>query len=155
NLHADKDMAKNLLDGVEAYTKDHKKIEGKTAQQNKPAEYSEEDLAQVTGAMEQSLQKGIALFDSFAKLKAQQLNGKLASVAYDKELKKHADEFKREMAKIDNKSAYLREVFKRINLAGSEEERKQAMELMSDLSGFSLSEQEFTEFINGKKQIEL
>lgn len=51
------------------------------------------------------------------------------------------------MAKIDNKSAYLREVFKRINLAGSEEERKQAMELMSDLSGFSLSEQEFTEFI--------
>ena len=155
NLHADKDMAKNLLDGVEAYTKDPKKIEGKTAQQNKPAEYSEEDLAQVTGAMEQSLQKGIALFDSFAKLKAQQLSGSLASAAYDKELKKHADEFKREMAKIDNKSAYLREVFKRINLAGSEEERKQAMELMSDLSGFSLSEQEFTEFINGKKQIEL
>ena len=155
NLHADKDMAKNLLDGVEAYTKDHKKIEGKTAQQNKSAEYSEEDLAQLTGAMEQSLQKGIALFDSFAKLKAQQLSGSLASAAYDKELKKHADEFKREMAKIDNKSAYLREVFKRINLAGSEEERKQAMELMSDLSGFSLSEQEFTEFINGKKQIEL
>ena len=155
NLHADKDMAKNLLDGIEAYTKDHKKIEGKTAQQNKPAEYSEEDLAQLTGAMEQSLQKGIALFDSFAKLKALQLNGKLASVAYDKELKKHADEFKREMAKIDNKSAYLREVFKRINLAGSEEKRQQAMELMSDLSGFSLSEQEFTEFINGKKQIEL
>ena len=155
NLHADKNMAKNLLDGVEAYTKDHKKIEGKTAQQNKPAEYSEEDLAMTTEAMEQSLQKGIVLFDSFAKLKAQQLNGKLASVAYDKELKKHADEFKREMAKIDNKSAYLREVFKRINLAGSEVERKQAMELMSDLSGFSLSEQEFTEFINGKKQIEL
>ena len=155
NLHADKNMAKNLLDGVEAYTKDHKKIEGKTAQQNKPAEYSEEDLAQLTGAMEQSLQKGIALFDSFAKLKAQQLSGNLASAAYDKELKKHADEFKREMAKIDNKSAYLREVFKRINLAGSEEERKQAMELMSDLSGYSLSEQEFNEFINGKKQIEL
>ena len=155
NLHADKDMAKNLLDGVEAYTKDHKKIEGKTAQQNKPAEYSEEDLAQVTGAMEQSLQKGIALFDSFAKLKAQQLSGSLASAAYDKELKKHADEFKREMAKIDNKSAYLREVFKRVNLAGSEEERKQAMELMSDLSGYSLSEQEFTDFMNGKKQIEL
>lgn len=147
NLHADKDMAKNLLDGVEAYTKDPKKIEGKTAQQNKPAEYSEEDLEQLTGAMEQSLQKGIALFDSFAKLKAQQLRGSLASAAYDKELKKHADEFKREMAKIDNKSAYLREVFKHINLAGSEEERKQAMELMSDLSGFSLSEQEFTEFI--------
>lgn len=155
NLHADKDMAKNLLDGVEAYTKDHKKIEGKTAQQNKPTEYSEDDLAMTTEAMEQSLQQGIALFDSFAKLKILQLNGKLTSVAYDKELKKHVDEFKREIAKIDNKSAYLCEVFKRINLAGSEEERKQAMALMSDLSGYSLSEQEFMEFINGKKQIEL
>ena len=154
NLHANKEMARNLLDGVSEYTKNQKKIEGNAAQQ-KPAEYSEEELMQVTGAMEQSLQKGIALFDSFAKLKALQLSGSLASAAYDKELKKHADEFKREMAKIDNKSAYLREVFKRINLAGSEEERKQAMELMSDLSGFSLSEQEFTEFINGKKQIEL
>ena len=154
NLHANKEMARNLLDGVSEYTQNQKKIEGNAAQQ-KPAEYSEEELMQVTGAMEQSLQKGIALFDSFAKLKAQQLSGSLASAAYDKELKKHADELKREMAKIDNKSAYLREVFKRINLAGSEEERKQAMELMSDLSGFSLSEQEFTEFINGKKQIEL
>lgn len=155
NLHANKEMARNLLDGVSEYTKNQKKIEGKTAQQNKPAEYSEEDLAQLTGVMEQSLQKGIALFDSFAKLKAQQLKENLASAAYDKELKKHADEFKREMAKIDNKSAYLREVFKRINLAGSEEERKQAMELMSDLSGYSLSEQEFAEFMKGKKQIEL
>ena len=155
NLHADKDMAKNLLDGVEEYTKSHKKIEGTTAQQNKPVEYSEEDLAMTTDKMEQSLQKGIALFDSFAKLKAQQLSGRLASAAYDEELKTHADEFKREMAKIDNKSAYLREVFKRINLASNEEERKQAMSLLSDLSGYSLSEQEFTDFINGKKQIEL
>lgn len=154
NLHANKEMARNLLDGVSEYSKNQKKIEGNAAQQ-KPAEYSEEELMQVTGAMEQSLQKGIALFDSFAKLKAQQLNEHLASAAYDKELKKHTDEFKREMAKIDNKSAYLREVFKRINLAGSEEERKQAMELMSDLSGYSLSEQEFAEFMNGKKQIEL
>ena len=154
NLHAHPDMAKNLLDGVSEYTGKSKKIEGKSTQ-NQPVEYSEEDLAMVTGAMEDSLQQGIALFDSFAQLKAQQLNGRLASAAYDEELKKYADEFKREMAKIDNKSAYLREVFKRINLASNEEERKQAMSLMSDLSGYSLSEEDFADFINGKKQIEL
>ena len=154
NIHADERMAKNMLDGVAAYTNDRKRIEGNAAQ-NQPAEYSAEDLATATDAMEQSLQRGIALFDSFVQLKAQQLNGKLASAAYDKELKKHADEFKREIAKIDHKSAYLREVFKRINLAGSEDERKQAMSLLSDLSGYSLSEQEFADFMNGKKQIEL
>ena len=155
NLHADKVMAKKLLDGVSEYTDKHKKIEGKANQTQPPSEYSEEDLQQVTDSMEHSVQQGIALFDSFAKLKIQQLNGKLASAAYDEELKKHADEFKREMEKIDNKSAYLREVFKRINLANNEEERKQAMELMSDLSGYTLSENDFTDFMNGKKQIEL
>ena len=154
NLHADRDMAKELLDGVAEYAGRDKKIEGKNTQ-NKPVEYSEEDLAMATDAMEQSLQQGIALFDSFAQLKALQLNGRLASAAYDEELEKYSDEFKREMAKIDNKSAYLREVFKRINLASNEEERKQAMLLLSDLSGYSLSEQEFTDFMNGKKQIEL
>lgn len=154
NLHADKDMAKELLDGVAEYAGRDKKIEGKTTQ-GKPVEYGEEDLAMATEAMEHSLQQGIALFDSFAQLKALQLNGRLASAAYDEELRKHADEFKRELAKIDNKSAYLREVFKRINLASNEEERKQAMLLLGDLSGYSLSEQEFTDFMNGNKQIEL
>ena len=154
NLHAEKDMAKGLLDGVAEYAGAYKKVEDENVQ-GKPTEYSEEDLAMTTEKMEQSLQQGIALFDSFAQLKARQLSGKLASDAYDEELKIHADEFKREIAKIDNKSAYLREVFKRINLASSEEERKQAMLLLSDLSGYSLSEQEFTEFMNGKKQIEL
>lgn len=154
NIHADKEMARNLLDGVSEYAGKNKKIEGKTAQ-DKPAEYSDENLMMTKDAMEQSLQHGIALFDSFARLKAQQINGRLASAAYDEELKKHADKFKREMEKIDNKSAYLREVFKCINLANNEEERKQAMLMLSDLSGYSLSEQEFSDFMNGKKQIEL
>ncbi len=154
NIHANRDMAKKLLDGVSEYTKNQKKIEGNTAH-NQVSEYSEEDLMMTTDKMEESLQKGIALFDSFAQLKVQQFNGRLASAAYDEELKKHADEFKREMDKIDNKSAYLREVFKRINLANNEEERKQAMSMLSDMSGYSLSEQEFVDFLNGKKQIEL
>ena len=55
----------------------------------------------------------------------------------------------------DDKSAYLRQVFTRINLADSEQERKQAMEMLSDLSGYTLSMQDFNDFINGNKQIEL
>ena len=34
NLHANKEMARNLLDGVSEYTKNQKKIEGNAAQQN-------------------------------------------------------------------------------------------------------------------------
>lgn len=116
---------------------------------------SEEDLEVLTASTETSVQKAVSLFDSMAKLKLQQLNGQLASAAYDKELEKYAKKFQRDMAKIDDKSAYLRQVFKRINLASSEEDRRQAMLLLSDLSGYTLSEQDFTDFLSGKIQIEL
>ena len=159
NLHADRDMAIGILDGTTELLKKRKAIDGKAngaeTKQNAPAQYSEEDLAMVTDKAEESVQRAVSLFDSLAKLKLQQLNGKLASAAYDKELAKYSDMWKRDIAKIDNKSAYLREVFKRINLASSEYERKQAMLLLSDISGYKLSEQDFADFMNGNKQIEL
>ena len=58
-------------------------------------------------------------------------------------------------AERTDKSAYLRKIFTRINLADNEEERRQAMEMLSDLSGYSLSMEDFTDFMNGNKQIEL
>ena len=159
NLHADRDMAIGILDGTTELLKKRKAIDGKAngaeTKQNAPVQYSDEDLAMVTDKAEESVQRAVSLFDTLAKLKLQQLNGKLASAAYDKELAKYSDMWKRDIAKIDNKSAYLREVFKRINLASSEDERKQAMLLLSDISGYKLSEHDFADFMNGKKQIEL
>lgn len=159
NLYADRDMAIGILDGTTELLKKRKAIDGKAngaeTKQNAPVQYSDEDLAMVTDKAEESVQRAVSLFDSLAKLKLQQLNGKLASAAYDKELAKYSDMWKRDIAKIDNKSAYLREVFKRINLASSEDERKQAMLLLSDISGYKLSEHDFADFMNGKKQIEL
>ena len=49
----------------------------------------------------------------------------------------------------------MREVMRRANLAKNDEERKQALLMLSELSGQNLSEQEFKDFINGKKQINL
>ena len=49
----------------------------------------------------------------------------------------------------------MREVIRRANLANSEDDRKQALLMLSELSGQSLSEQDFKDFINGKKQITL
>ena len=145
NIHADRGMAEALLNGVDDYRgvdeKDHK--------------YSEEELAQVTEASEQTLQQGMSLLDSALQLKKQQLNGKLASAAYDEEFDKIASDFLKQIKGIDNKSAFVREVMLRANLAKNDDERKQALLMLSELSGQNLSEQEFKDFINGKKQINL
>lgn len=109
----------------------------------------------VEAKAEKTLQQGIALFDSVARLKLQQLNGRIAAAAYDEQLREYTKTFKGYLDKIDDKSAYLRKIFTRINLADNEEERRQAMEMLSDLSGYSLSMEDFTDFMNGNKQIEL
>lgn len=145
NIHADRGMAEALLNGIDDYR----------GVDEKDRKYSEESVAQVTEASEQSLQQGISLFDSALQLKKQQLDGKLASAAYDEEFDKIASDFRKQIKGIDDKSAFVREVMRRANLAKNDDERKQALLMLSDLSGQSLSEQDFKDFINGKIQITL
>lgn len=145
NIHADRGMAEALLNGIDDYR----------GVDEKDRKYSEESLAQVTEASEQSLQQGISLFDSALQLKKQQLDGKLARAAYDEEFDKIASDFRKQIKGIDDKSAFVREVMRRANLAKNDDERKQALPMLSDLSGQSLSEQDFKDFINGKIQITL
>ena len=157
NLHADRRMTNRLLDDVaELAGENNKKLQGTQPQQKaKTPAYTEEELDMVEAKAEKTLQQGIALFDSVARLKLQQLNGRIAAAAYDEQLRVYTKTFKGYLDKIDDKSAYLRKIFTHINLADNEEERRQAMEMLSDLSGYSLSMEDFTDFMNRNKQIEL
>lgn len=151
NLHTDSDTALALLNGVESLTPNPSpKGEG-----SEDRNYSQEDIAKVTETSEAALQHGISLLDSALSLKTQQLNGKLASAAYDEEFDKIASDFRKQIKGIDNKSAFVREVMRRTNLAKSDDERKQALLMLSELSGQTISEQDFKDFIDGKKQITL
>lgn len=149
NLHADRGMAEALLNGIDSPTPSPK------GEGSDVPKYTSEDIEKVTDASEQALQQGVTLFDSALQLKAQQLNGKLASAAYDEEFDKIASDFRKQIKNIDNKSAFVREVMRRANLAKSDDERKQALLMLGDLSGQSLSEQDFKDFIDGKKTITL
>lgn len=157
NLHADRRMATHLLDEVAQLAgKNKKKLHStQSPQKAKTPAYTNEELDMMEAKAEETLQRGIALFDSVAKLKRQQFNGKIESAAYDEQLKHYTEIFKGYLDQIDDKSACLRRIFTRINLADKEEARKQAMEMLSDLSGYTLSMQDFTDFMNGNKQIEL
>lgn len=145
NLHVGQQEAKALLDGIDDYRE--------TSDEEHP--YTEEELNQVAEAAGQTLGKAMELLDSFVRLKTQQLNGKLAAAAYDKEYQRLAAGFRQQIEKIDDKSAFLRQIMTRVNTARSEEERRQAFMSLAELSGISVSDQELDDFINGNKQIEL
>ena len=150
HLHADRRGVEQVAAGVD------NRLYGPTSRQEaQPPTYTDEELDMVEAKAEEVLQRGVALLDSVAQLKLQQLNGRIAAAAYDEQLDHYKKMFKGYLDRIDDKSAYLRQVFRRINLADSEQERKQAMEMLSDISGYTLSMQDFNDFINGNKQIEL
>ena len=88
---------------------------------------------------EKTLQQGIALFDSVARLKLQQLNGRIAAAAYDEQLREYTKTFKGYLDKIDDKSAYLRKIFTRINLADNEDAQTASGIKITEMRKFLMS----------------
>lgn len=142
NLHISPESTANALKGIAVEIGDN-------------GEIGEQEVAIVSDAANESLQRGISLFDSWMRLQQKEKEGRIATVKYEKEYDKIMSSFKQTIDKIDDKSAYLREVMKKVNLSETEDERKEAMALLSDLGGFKISESDFNEFINGKFNIEL
>lgn len=123
NLHADRGMAVALLNGVDDYR----------GTEDKDRHYSEEDIAQVTEASEQTLQQGISLLDSAMKLKTQQLNGKawrlpLMMRRLTRSLPTSAVNFRLSTTRASS----LREVMRRAHLAINDDDRKQALLMLSE-----------------------
>lgn len=73
---------------------------------------------------EETIQKGIDLVESFVQLKVKQAKDKMTSKSYDEELSKRLAGFKEALDAVQDKSAYLTNVFRRINLARNPEERR-------------------------------
>lgn len=129
--------------------------QGPSGHQSVPAEVSEEDLAAVADAGNVAVQKAVDLLESWANLKALQEKSAIAHKAYDKKLKKLQEEFRKDMAKIDNKSAVLRESLKKINTAQSPEMLKEGLLSLSGGDKEIFSEKDWDDFLSGNKTIEL
>lgn len=79
----------------------------------------------------------------------------MAHKAYDKELKKLQQEFRRAIAGIDDKGAVLRECLKNINSSMNSEQLKDGLLSLAGKNGANFSRQDWDDFLNGKKNIEL
>ena len=70
------------------------------------------------------------------------------------ELKKLQSEFRREMSKIDEKSAVLREVLKKLNTSTDASQLRDALVALSDRQE-NFTDKDWNDFFNGNKTIEL
>ena len=116
---------------------------------------TEADFAQLSDAENTAIQNTVNLLESWSRLKAMQEQSAIAHQAYDKELEKLQEAFRNNLADIDNRGVILRESLKKINTATSEEELKEGLLSLAQKEGESFSKEEWNEFLNGTKTIEL
>lgn len=116
---------------------------------------NEADFAQLSDAENAAIQNTVNLLESWSRLKAMQEQSAIAHQAYDKELEKLQEAFRSNLADIDNRGIILRESLKKINTATSEEELKEGLLSLAQKEGESFSKEDWNEFLNGTKTIEL
>lgn len=118
-------------------------------------QYAEADLQTVTQAQNEVIQNAVALFDSWTALQAKRAESRMTAAIYDAELKKLQNQLQHDMQAIDNKSAILREALKRINTSrGDQQQLREGLLALTDRHN-DFTDQEWEEFFNGTKTIEI
>lgn len=128
---------------------------GNGPQQNNSTDVYNKDLDIISESQNTVVQKTVVLLESWANLKAMREQNVVAHKVYEKKLKKLQNEFVKDMATIDNKSAVLRECLKKINTSQSREMLKEGLLSLSKDNKKIFSDKDFDEFLNGNKTIEL
>lgn len=113
------------------------------------------DLDVISESQNAVVQKTVVLLESWANLKAMREQNVVANKIYEKKLKKLQNEFIKDMATIDNKSAILRECLKKINTVQSPEMLKEGLLDLSNGNKKIFNDKDLDEFLNGNKTIEL
>ena len=113
------------------------------------------DAAAIAEAGNSAIQSAINLLESWNQLKSMQAQSTIANQTYDQELKKLQDQFRQNIADIDNKNAILREILKRMNTAQNHEQLKEGLLSLLGEDKNTFSEKDWNEFLNGNKTIEL
>lgn len=114
-----------------------------------------EVLTSVPENYKETVQKAAGLLQSMANLKAMQKKKVEADGKYEEKLKKLKDEFSKNMASIDDKSAVLLESLKKINTAQDKETLKEGLMELSDGEKNIFSNKDLDEFLKGNQKIEL
>lgn len=128
---------------------------GKETQQNNSTDVCNKDLDIISESQNTVVQKTVVLLESWANLKVMREQNVVAHKIYEKKLKKLQNEFIKDMATIDNKSAVLRECLKKINTSQSPEMLKEGLLALSKDNKKIFNDKDLDEFLNGNKTIEL
>ncbi len=158
NSLSDVELPENLTKAVtdfrDSITKDLHFTE-KTARTLTNDNTSQEVIADIATQGEAVLQDSIDLCNNLTQLKALQLRQKLSQEVYDREFAKIKEAFAERMKAIDNRAAFIQKTARKINTAEEHDALKAALiELAGDYTT-GMSAQDWDDFLDGKKTIQI
>ena len=143
-----------VKDFRDSITKDMKFTE-QTARALTNKDVPQEIIANIAVEGNAVLQEGIELCNNFAQLKAMKLKQNLAQEAYDREYAKIKEAFAERMKTIDDRAAFIQETARKINTAADNDALRQALiELAGDYTS-GMNAQDWDDFLEGKKTIQI
>ena len=126
-----------------------------TRAQDVPVEQlTDGDVEQLTAAGNVALQGTVDLLQAWGHLQAMRAQSAIAHKAYDEELAKLKDAFRRNLAEIDDKAAVLRESIRRMNTAENYDQLKEGLLSLAGKDNV-FTEEDWKQFLDGKKTITL
>jgi len=142
---------KNFRDTV---TKDMKFTE-ETARSLVGKKASQETVIDIAMQGDALMKEGIELCNTMAQLKAMKIQQNLAQEVYDREYAKIKEAFAERMKVIDDRAAFIQETARKINTAEGHDALKQALiELAGDYTT-GMTAQDWDDFLDGKKTIQI
>ena len=104
-------------------------------------------------SMDMVVSNGINLAETLINLQMQREQNMISIAKYDAQLKELQDDFGKQMANIDNQADIMLKILAQLNTAATPEEQKNAMLLLGKSCKAFKSEEEFSNFLNGKLNI--
>lgn len=142
---------KNFRDNI---TKDMKFTE-ETARSLAGKKASQESITNIALQGDELMKEGIELCNSIAQLKAMKIQQNLAQEVYDREYARIKEAFAERMKQIDDRAAFIQETARKINTAQDHDALKQALiELAGDYTT-GMSAQDWDDFLDGKKTVQI
>lgn len=126
-----------------------------SVQTRENAALTQEDLNGITDAWNNAIGSIVGLLESWGNMKAMQMQGEYAEQAYNEELARMQEDFRKAIDGIDKDSEALRETLRKLNTAQDHEQLKEGLMELSGKEGRKFTDEEWDRFLNGKMTIEL
>lgn len=161
DLFFDEEMTKESIKSLdkELETGTSKKIARKekpTEEQRKKEEKeTEKQMQHINNLQNTAIESGIVLLEAWGSYVKNKVDDKLAGNYYENQYKKIEKEFIDRISVLDDKSEALRGIIKQVNTSTTIEERKEGLLLLAKTSGYSMTNEDIKEMLDGIKMIKL